>query len=145
MSGFLHTTHPPDPGAEIRRWVLDDPTQLLPLRGDLRIIVSGHFAPQADDDGILAEGLMLVATELASNVFKHATPPATVLLRHAAGSIVLDVADHDPLIEPAYAAESGHRGHGGRGLHLARRLATDLGWYATDDTKHVWARFAFPG
>jgi len=141
---FLHTAYPPDPGVKIQRWILEDPTQLRPLRDDLQTIVSGHVAPHLADDGILAENLVLVATELASNAFKHATPPPIVLLCHAAGSLILDVADHDPLTEPEYVTESGHRGHGGRGLHLVRRLATDIGWYATVKTKHVWARFAFP-
>jgi serine/threonine-protein kinase RsbW len=34
-------------------------------------------------------------------------------------------------------------GQGGLGLRLTRMFAAEVGWYITDETKHVWA--SFPG
>jgi serine/threonine-protein kinase RsbW len=53
---------------------------------------------------------------------------------------LLDVADHDLSTTP-YLAGARAPGQGGFGLQIARRLAVDVGWYAGDLTKHVWARF----
>jgi hypothetical protein len=53
---------------------------------------------------------------------------------------VLDIADHDmqafPQLRDVEPTDSG-----GRGLHLARQLSLDVGWYATVDAKHIWASF----
>ena len=51
------------------------------------------------------------------------------------------VADHDVSHEPVYA---GRRipGAGGVGLHMARQLSLDVGWYRTETVKTVWATFA---
>jgi hypothetical protein len=32
-------------------------------------------------------------------------------------------------------------GAGGRGLHLAGAFSLDVGWYATERTKNIWASF----
>ena len=32
-------------------------------------------------------------------------------------------------------------GAGGRGLMLARSFSLQVGWYATETTKHIWATF----
>jgi hypothetical protein len=29
-------------------------------------------------------------------------------------------------------------------MHIAQRLAQDVGWYATDTAKHVWAMLPVP-
>jgi anti-sigma regulatory factor (Ser/Thr protein kinase) len=52
---------------------------------------------------------------------------------------MLDVsdADTDRMPDPY---PSRPLGHGGYGLLLVARVASHLGWYVSDHTKHVWAR-----
>ena len=61
------------------------------------------------------------------------------LFRHD-DEFILDVADHDPEVLPEYA-DARPPGAGGLGLHLVRRFALDVGWYTTEQAKHVWAAF----
>jgi hypothetical protein len=50
------------------------------------------------------------------------------------------VADHDLSTVPELV-DFQPTGSGGRGLQLALALSLDVGWYATDTTKHIWASF----
>ena len=68
--------------------------------------------------------------------------PALVRLLQEPGLLIVDVADHDVAGEPLFDQDR-PIGRGGLGLHLARTFADDLGWYRTDRTKHIWARFDF--
>ncbi len=56
---------------------------------------------------------------------------------------VLDVADHDLTNFPEHA-DIRPLHAGGRGLLLAQSFSLDVGWYATEHTKHVWATFPIP-
>lgn len=95
-------------------------------------------APALDDR---ADRVLLVASELATNALIHGLPPSVVRLLLADGCFVLDIADHDmqafPQLRDVEPTDSG-----GRGLHLARQLSLDVGWYATVDAKHIWASFS---
>lgn len=84
--------------------------------------------------------LVLIASELATNALRHGLPPTIVRLARSGDRFLLEVADHDVSTEPVYA---GRRipGAGGVGLHMARQLSLDVGWYRTDDVKTVWATF----
>ena len=53
--------------------------------------------------------------------------------------LIIDVADQDLAAEPR--VEDRPLGAGGLGLQLTRSFAIDVGWYAAEDTKHVWASF----
>jgi two-component sensor histidine kinase len=92
--------------------------------------------------GDLFDRMAVVATELATNALRHGLPPTVVRLLRDEDRLILDVADHDlgaaPKVEPDRPL-----GDGGLGMQLAQTFAIDLGWYATDATKHVWA--SFPG
>jgi hypothetical protein len=101
--------------------------------GEARAAAEAHAAEVAD-------GVILVATELASNALRHGDPPAVVRLLRGSGEFLVDVADHDVAGAPRLAVVH-QRGAGGRGLHIAGTLARELGWYVTATTKHIWASF----
>ena len=118
--------------------------ELSDLRAQILAEVTPDGAAPVVDLGSVAHHMVLVASELATNALCHGIPPTTVRLLRDRGTYVLDVVDHDLGTTP-YVAGSRPPGHGGFGLQIARRVAVDVGWYATADTKHVWAQFPVPG
>jgi serine/threonine-protein kinase RsbW len=136
----LRTSRPPSSATELDVWVLTTTTQLRELRAALAAALYGdsELAGRPLDD--VPERMVLVATELATNAIRHADPPTEVRLSRTAGEFVLDVADHDPTTVPELTATR-PLDSGGRGLMLAREFSLDVGWYATDDAKHIWATF----
>ncbi|MBX9243342.1 ATP-binding protein [Actinotalea ferrariae] len=120
-------------------WVLDSVHELSTLRAGLSRAVSLDDADPPDELDPIATTMVLVASELATNALRHGIPPTVVRL-FADHTYLLDVADHDPGTAP-HLAGARPPGEGGLGLQIARRLAVDVAWYATDTTKHVWARF----
>jgi serine/threonine-protein kinase RsbW len=130
---------PPSGVRAVQRWVLDSPAQLHRLRASLFEAITaivGRDGPAFDD---VADTLVFVATELATNALRHGLAPSVVLLSRADAYLILDVADHDLKSQPVYDP-SRPPGHGGLGLPLVRDMSDELGWYTTDTTKHVWAR-----
>jgi anti-sigma regulatory factor (Ser/Thr protein kinase) len=120
--------------------MLHTTTQLKALRAALAAALSDD--PEAAGrplDGV-PERMVLVATELATNAIRHGIPPTEVRLSRTTDEFVLDVADHDltsvPELTDTHPLDSG-----GRGLMLAREFSLEVGWYATHDTKHIWATF----
>lgn len=136
----LQASQPPPNFHPLEEWVLDSAEQLSGLRASLHRAISGN--PQADGTGLstVPEKLVLVASELATNALRHGIPPTTVALLRDDTDFLLDVADHD-LDSPPVIDQGRPAGEGGLGMQLAERLSLDVGWYTTDDTKHVWARF----
>jgi serine/threonine-protein kinase RsbW len=136
-------TSPPAPvphpaATELRSWNLDGVGGLRHLRADLRDAVMG--TPLDNEDGL--DRITVVATELATNALRHGRSPTVIRLLREPGALILDVADHDLKGEPLFDQER-PIGLGGLGLRLARTFATDLSWYRTAKTKHIWARFDF--
>jgi two-component sensor histidine kinase len=128
----------------LSEWVLDSYDQLRLLRAALQEAITGQApADEAQLDEI-PEKMVLVATELATNALRHATPPTVVRLQRAGDALVLDVTDHDPAAVPE-VADDRPPGQGGLGLRFAQELSLDVGWYAHDGVKHVWATFPAPG
>ena len=86
----------------------------------------------------LAERVVLVLDELASNGLRHGSPPVTVQLgNHPDGWLVIvsDAAvDHLPT--PAFDRPAGQ---GGYGLHVIAELAAAHGIYRDGVAKSVWA------
>lgn len=131
---------PPESFRTKRTWVLDSTEGLGQLRGSLFEELTGdpYVTSSALDD--IPEKMVLVVSELATNALRHGKPPTIVTLMATATEQLLDVADHDVATEPAIA-QGRELGAGGFGLVLAQRLAFDVGWYVTELTKHIWARF----
>jgi anti-sigma regulatory factor (Ser/Thr protein kinase) len=125
---------------ELNAWTLVTAVQLRDLRADLIAALNEHTPAANSRLAEIPERMVLVATELATNALKHGLPPTIVRLLRTEGEFVLDVADHDPTTIPEFA-EARPADAGGRGLHLARACALDVGWCTTDGTKHIWAAF----
>ncbi len=134
VDGGLRASRPPEGFVPVRTWALDTTAQLSRLRHELSEATGGD--PGALDP--VGERMLLIASELATNALVHGIPPTVVTLLRSAGHLLLDVADHDVDNAPEIAGER-PVGMGGFGLQIARRLSQDVGWYAEEDTKHVWA------
>jgi len=133
--GRLRTSHLPAQAVELQQWLLSEPDELRSLRTGLYKALADH---RLAEDG--SGPIVLVATELASNALRHGLPPAVVRLLKGDGRFFLEVADRDLASVPKLAEAHPAVG-GGRGLHIARSLAQDVCWYASERSKHVWASF----
>lgn len=138
--GQLRTSPPPPQATELQRWTLASPADLRALRSSLHQALTGADLLDGQQLDEIPELVVLVATELATNALRHGIPPTTVRLLTAVDFFILDVADHDvstlPELEDARPLDDG-----GRGLQIAQALSLDVGWYATEDTKNIWASF----
>jgi serine/threonine-protein kinase RsbW len=136
----LRTSPPPPSSTEIDSWILTTSTE---LRG-LRTALAAALNKESDDAGRplddVPERMVLVATELATNAIRHGLPPTRVRLSRTADQYVLDVADGDLTSVPELT-DIRPLDSGGRGLMLAREFSLEVGWYATDRAKHIWATF----
>lgn len=132
---------PPPPRATLlTRWTLSSPSELRTLRASLHEALTGNDLVAGEHLDEIPELVVLVATELATNALRHGLPPTVVSLLAAEDCFILDVADHDLSTTPE-PAEFQPFDSGGRGLQLAEALSLAVGWYATDDAKHIWASF----
>ena len=139
----LRTSPPPPRAIEVRRWLLTGTTELRDLRASLHRAITGLAL--GDDEALdeIPEKVALVATELATNAIRHGGPPTTVRLLQAEDFLVLEVADQDLTTAPELP-DAPSLGEGGRGLLLAEQFSLEVGWYATDSEKHIWATFPTP-
>ncbi len=135
----LQTSPPPPEATELHVWVLSTSVELRDLRAALGEALDSHLHPRPPLDKV-AESMILVATELATNAIKHGQPPTEIRLLRADDMFVLDVADYDLNSFPELS-DTRPVNAGGRGLMLAREFSVDVGWYATEHTKHIWATF----
>ncbi|ASW56865.1 hypothetical protein CIK06_25945 [Plantactinospora sp. KBS50] len=103
----------------------------------------GQAPPAADGLDEVPERVALVATELATNALRHGLPPTIVRLLSYRDHLVLDVVDHDRNSVPELP-DASPGDCGGQGLRLARAFSQDIGWYALDGAKHIWASFPRP-
>ncbi|MGJ7442163.1 ATP-binding protein [Aquipuribacter sp. MA13-6] len=141
FDGGLRTSTPPEGFRTVRAWTLHATSELSPFRNQLaEVLLAGGITIGQDRDSV-ASKIVLIASELAANALTHGRPPTEVWLRQAAPTWLLEVADHDTGTAPAYAGVRAP-GEGGLGLHLARHLSLDVGWYTTDATKNIWVTFA---
>lgn len=138
--GQLRTSPPPPDAAELNAWLLETTTQLRALRAALIHALNVHTSGTSTELDDIPDRMVLVATELATNAIRHGLPPTVVRLLHTADEFVLDVADEDLTRFPELA-ETRPLHAGGRGLQLAQAFALEVGWYATDNAKHIWAVF----
>ncbi len=138
--GRLSTSPLPPRAVELRRWRLSDAAELRSLRASLHEELTGSVLPDGAALDEVPEMIVLIATELATNALRHGIPPTLVRLLATDDCLILDVADHD-LSPPPEPSDAQSTGAGGRGLQIAQRLSLDVGWYATDTTKNIWATF----
>lgn len=136
----LRTSPPPLDARLLHTWRLDTSGELRTLRASLQQALADEGGTSEADLGDIPERMMLVATELATNAIKHGIPPTEVRLTRTDHHFVLDVADHDLTTFPELN-DVRPVGAGGRGLMLAKAFAVEVGWYATETTKHIWASF----
>jgi two-component sensor histidine kinase len=131
---------PPEHDGAVQSWTLESYSQLSHLRSALTAAVDGEGGPGAPWSADVASAIALAGSELATNALKHAGPPATVTLRSDEHGYLIDVADCTPtaLLQRPHGRGPGE---GGFGLVLVTRIAEAVGWYVTDDAKHVWATF----
>lgn len=136
----ISTAPPPPQATELRRWTLSDAAQLRGLRASLHEELTGNVLAEGGSLGEVPEVMVLIATELSTNALRHGIPPTIVRLLATDDCLILDVADHDlhhmPDLDEVRPADTG-----GRGLQIAQAVSLDVGWYATDDTKNIWASF----
>lgn len=86
------------------------------------------------------EDVELVVNELASNAFRHGSPPQTLHIEvESAGRVLVRVSEHETLRRPTLHA-SGEPGVG-FGLGLVASVADDWGWSLADGVLVVWASF----
>nr|WP_233585695.1 ATP-binding protein [Micromonospora sp. BL1] len=121
--------------------MLDSPEDLRGLRASLREALNRHGLVQGEDLDEVPHLVVLVATELASNALRHGRPPTIITLLATDDRFLLDVADHDVSSVPELTDIS-PTDSGGRGLFLAQSVSLDVGWYATEKTKNIWASFS---
>jgi serine/threonine-protein kinase RsbW len=133
-------SYPPQDYEVVAHWMLDRSEHLSTFRADLTEALRERGAPCTDGLSGVADRMVLVASELATNAIVHALPPTRVRLLEGTDEFVLDVIDHAPDIAPAIV-EDRELGEGGAGLKIAQRVALDVAWYSDGTAKHVWARF----
>lgn len=136
----LRTSPPPPDADELEAWVLDSTVQLRALRAALVEAINKYGPSSRAELDDIPDRMVLVATELATNAIRHGLPPTVVRLLRTPDEFVLDVADNDLTAIPELA-DTRPLDAGGRGLHLAHAFALEVGWYARDRTKHIWAAF----
>jgi anti-sigma regulatory factor (Ser/Thr protein kinase) len=88
------------------------------------------------------DDLELAASELVTNAIRHAQDGSSValLLMYAAGTLRLEVRDHDPLTLPLKRSP-GPTDTGGWGLVLVDQVTDRWGVRATETGKAVWCEF----
>jgi anti-sigma regulatory factor (Ser/Thr protein kinase) len=88
----------------------------------------------------LTESAVDITSELAANAITHATGNSSVvvLLMFAAGTLRLEVRDHDPIHLPQ-AKKPLPTDMGGRGLVIVEALSERWGVRVTDSGKSVWS------
>jgi anti-sigma regulatory factor (Ser/Thr protein kinase) len=93
----------------------------------------------------LAEPTEHLVSELVTNSIEHADDGASVvvLLMYAAGTMRLEVRDHDPLNVPLLKKPA-PTDIGGRGLVIVQALSDRWGIRITDSGKTVWCELGVP-
>jgi serine/threonine-protein kinase RsbW len=139
----LHAGPPVNPGERCGSWPLQLAPQLTKVRASVEELARRRYAhpsldaPEPSLLGVL-ERLALVVSELGGNALRHAQAPVTVSLSRLPRGWLLKVSDGDPdsvpLVEPVSGDES--RRHG---LQVVTIVSADVGWYADEESKHVWA------
>lgn len=134
----LRMAPPPPHFTPVRRWVLDDAVELQGLRSGIEGEITAWGARNDQSLEHVADTLVLLASELATNAIRHGRPPSMVELCQHETRFLLTVTDHDTSGVPEVAHDRPPE-DGGLGLLLTTHLSEDAGWYLTPAAKIVWA------
>jgi hypothetical protein len=157
VAAMLSPCAPPEgvardrPMRVIQAWDVVDPSGIGRVRHEItRILTEPTYGKLVDGaaerqptalGGIadLRNRVALSCSELVTNALRHGQLPIQVRLLTDGHAWTLDVIDAatDRLPDPSPTRPLGE---GGYGLLLVARMASHLGWYISDNTKHVWAR-----
>lgn len=124
----------------MRTWHLASTRDLAGLRADVLRILTGDLASAPDQS---VDGLVLIASELATNALRHGGGSATVHLSTDGPTYLLEVVDRAPESPPQVAVDR-DSGNGGFGLVLALGVALEAGWFRTETSKCVWTVHTAP-
>lgn len=113
-------------------WKVEAVAELPGMRSQLRRAVNA-----AADADAAAELVMLV-DELASNGFRHGSPPVHITVLTTATGWLVTVTDTDSDRAPVEAVGR-DPALGGLGLYMVAALGNDGGWYPGSEGKTVWA------
>lgn len=97
----------------------------------VRSFVSEALPEESDQ-----EDIVLVASELATNVIRHAHTPYTVRVTGDDRWVRLEVCDGSSILPAVPDPDDGKRG-----LRMIEAIADEWGVEPTDDGKVVWAQF----
>lgn len=124
----------------MRTWHLASTRDLAGLRADVSKILTGDHASAPEQS---VDGLVLIASELATNALRHGGGSATVHLSTDGPTYLLEVVDSAPGAPPQVAVDRDSR-DGGFGLVLALGVALEAGWFRTEMSKCVWTVHTAP-
>lgn len=127
--------YPPRGHRTVQTWHLTSTRDLAGLRADITRVVSEGQGAALDES---VDGLVLIASELATNALRHGGGSATVHLGTGGPTYLLEVVDQAPGSPPHVAVDRG-RGDGGFGLVLALGVARQVGWFRTESSKCIWS------
>ncbi|HET6817499.1 MAG TPA: ATP-binding protein [Mycobacteriales bacterium] len=96
----------------------------------------------------LLEDVLLMTTEMVTNVVLHARTDVHLGVTHDGTNVLVTVQDHNSAgpAERARNAEEGQLAESGRGMQIIERLADDFGWSRMPDRhgKVMWFVLAIP-
>jgi len=124
----------------IHRFVLAGTEREVPLARRQVVDKVRTWGVPVDDETV--DAIRLVACELITNAVVHGKGPVTVALYHRPGSLVIDVADGNPLAPQLSCAHDDDES--GRGLVLVGLLASRPAWEPSGCGKRVWAEIELP-
>jgi anti-sigma regulatory factor (Ser/Thr protein kinase) len=127
------TPRAPDAQTRVRVPLPDDATAAMVARRTLRSLLHGWRLPA------LVEPVVLAASELVTNGFKHGKPPLRMTVRRSAARLSIGVGDGSTQRPQGRHARPDDES--GRGLAIVEELASDTGSRTSSEGKVVWAGF----
>jgi len=123
----------PDPQTRVRVSLPSDATAALVARRTLRDLLHGWRLTS------MVEPVVLAASELVTNAFRHGRPPLSLTVRRSADQVSVAVEDGSTT-EPERPV-AGAADESGRGMAIVEEVSSGTGVRADDAGKVVWARF----
>ena len=122
-----------DPQTRVRVPLPDDDTAPSVARRALRSLLRGWRLPG------LVEPVVLAASELVTNAFRHGEPPVQLTVRRTNGRVSVAVGDGSPTLPVRTSAAP--EAQNGRGMVIVESVASETGSRRERAGKVVWAGF----